>query len=363
MAVNSMTYNYDQYLTATALNYRNHGEFYDNIFLMNPTMWFLHEKGRKVEWDGGGGDGRVVVNLQYGKNSTFGAYSRFDPIDVSPQDNQTAVHYDMKQFGGAISIDRFHVRCNRGKSQLQKILKVKINEAEMTLAEEINTSLWQLTPATDDINGIPYIITISPDAADTDIGGIAADAAGNSWWQNKFRVGGPLNAQITTWAVLDFRMLHMYNDCTKGAAKRTSKGSFIGNAPDLLMMNQETYEAYESGMMQRSRYESPWTKKAASYGFGGLAYKNATCMWDEMVADPNAATSYPTARVDGAIYFINTTFLEYQVDPGTDLLIEPFVKPHNLDARTALVLHYHQLTCSNRSKQGVLSYIDVEIAS
>lgn len=359
MPVNSATYNFDEILTHTTWAYRNGGEFYDNIFKMTPTWWYLHEKGRKQDWEGSA-DGRIITNLQYGKNDTVDDYSRYETIRTDPQDNQTAAYDDIKQTGGSITIDRFSIRCNRGKAALKKILKTKISETEMSLSEKVNQDLWQGTPLTSKaINSIPYIVTRAPNSADTDYGGIAADGTGNSWWQNRYKI----DTDIDTWAELDLYMLDMYNDCSKGAAKRSSGNKFIGNAPDLLMGNQESHQAYETGMSQRSRYTNPWTEKAASYGFGGLVYKNAIFMWDEMVGDAYTNTYYPTANTEGTIYFLNTNFLYYTVDPGTDMLIEPFVKPTNQDARTALVLHYHQLSCSNRSKQGVLGYINLAIVA
>jgi hypothetical protein len=302
MAVNSFTYNLDEVLTHTMLTYRENGKFYDNIFKMNPTMWFLHEKDRKANWEGSG-DGRIVVNLQYGTNSTIGPYSKYGTIDTTPQDNQTAAYYDMKQLGGSITIDRFSLRCNRGKAALQSILKTKTQEAEMTMAQDINASLWQVTPATNDITGIPNIIYKSPSSGDTDPGGIAGDGTGNEWWRNQYSAGTG-SAAISTWALLNFYMLHIYNDCSKGAALRTSKGSFMGNAPDLLIGTQETWEAYEHSLWNKSRYVNPDAQKAASWGFESIVYRKAVFMWDEMVDDAYTGTYYPTARTTGSLYFI-----------------------------------------------------------
>lgn len=357
MAKNSFTYNLDELLTTTLVKYREQGKFYDNIFKLNPTFWYLHEKGRKSneEMDGD----RYLCNLQYGKNSTFGSYSRYDTLDTTPQDNQTAAYYAWRQFGGTVTIDGFSSAMNSGKSKLQSLLKTKIREAEMTAGEDLNEQLWTITPGAKDILGIPNIVYKSPNSSDTDPGGIAGDGTGNSWWQNRYK----MDVDIDTFAELRYWMRKVYQDCTKGAAKRNQKGDFIGSAPDLTMMSPGVYLAYESDLDSKSRYVNAWAEKAISYGFEAVKFKQSVVMWDEMVADPYTGTDYPTTRTEGAMYFLNSDFLHYVVDSNTDLAIGKFIEPVNQDARSAKVLHYHCLACSNRQKQGVLGYINTAITS
>jgi hypothetical protein len=228
----------------------------------------------------------------------------------------------------------------------------------MSMAEVINQSLWTVTPATDDILGIPNIVYKTPNSSDTDPGGIAGDGTGNDWWRNQYEA-----TEIDSLADMRWYMRHMYNNCSKGAALMGKKGSFVGNAPDLILTHQGCYESYEMDLDSRSRYVNAWAQKAISYGFEAVVFKNAIMMWDEMCPDIYTGTAYPTAATEGAMWFLNTNFLHYYVDPATDLLVGNFIEPVNQDARTAKILHYHQLACSNRSKHGVIVQFNLTITS
>lgn len=353
----SSYHNLDEIYTTTLQNWRKNGKFYDNIFKTNPLFWLLHEKGQRQTWDGGN---PIMCNLQYGKNSTIGSYSRYDLIDTTPQDNQTAAYYYMRQLGGTINIDNFSALSNAGKHQIQNLIKAKIKEAEMSMAEEINTQLWKGTPGAKDIDSIPKMIyhaaagagTWTDDASPGEISGNSY-----SWWRNRHTV----STDISTWALLKFHMRNVYNNCTKGAAMM-DKNKLTGNGPDLLLCNQETYEAYEGAVDDDKRYVDPLAQKGASMGFEFMKYKRALMYWDEMCYDAYTGVDYGS-RAEGAIYFLNTNFLHYYVSSAVDLEVKPFVEPYNQDARTSKILHYHCLAMSNRAKQGVLGYIDTALSA
>ena len=344
--------NLDEIYTTTLQNWREKGKFYDNWFKTNPLFWVLHEKGRREYWDGGN---PAMCNLQYGENTTLGSYSRYDILDTTPQDNQTAAYYYMRQFGGSIVIDNFSAVCNSGQYQRQNLIKVKIQEAEMTAAQRLNKMLWQGSPGSKDIMSIPELIYRTPSSSDTAPGGISGDDY--EWWRPKVKI----DTNITSWALLKFWMRHQYNECSKGAALM-DKNKLTGSKPDVLFMDQATYEAYEGAVEADKRYLDQLGQKAASMGFSVMKYKTSLIFWDEMVYDPYTPADY-TSAAKGAIYFLNTAFLAYYVHPEFDLKIKPFVEPYNQDARIAKILHYHCLVCSNRSKQGLLGYIDQDISA
>ena len=362
MAVNNLVapegqvnsyYDLDEIFTTTTQNWREGGKFYDNIFKTNPLFFILHEKKRKQLWDGGN---PIMCNLQYGKNTTFKSYARYDLIDTTPQDNQTAAYYYMRQYGGSIVIDNFSAISNSGKHQIQSLITAKIKEAEMTCSEGINEQLWAKTPGAKDILSIPQIVFRTPSSSDSGPGSILGD--NYSWWRNQVDIG----TNITSWALLKFNMNHMYNNCSKGAALM-DKGLFTGNHPDIIIMNQEVYEAYEGAVEHDKQYVDTLAQKAASMGFEFMKLKHAMAFWDELAFDAYSDIDYSGTRVYGSMYFLNSNFLHYYVSSRVDLKVGKFMEVANQDARQAKLLHYHALACSNRPKQGVLGYIDLDISA
>lgn len=355
MAVNSFTYNLDEILSTTLQNWRTKGKMYDNIFKANPTLWYFHEKGRKKTEDGGE---RIMVPLQYGKNSTVKSYSRYDVIDTTPQDNQTAVYYDWRQISGSVTIDGLSAFQNSGKHQIVKLLEAKIKETEDSMAETINEQMWAASPGTKDILSLTALIVRAPTTTDAASPGNISGAT-HTWWANKTKTTSAATVKALVWDAKN-----LYNQCSKGG--NSSKGGF----PDLGICNQETYEAIENHMSDLVRYTDvdEMGNKARSVGFENIRFKNARLFWDEHIPDAygDATTAYDWDHGSvtyGSLYFINTQYTWYVVGQGYDLKVGKFIQPHNQDARTSQLLHYHQIVCSQRRKNGVLEKISKSLSS
>lgn len=357
MAVNNLVlpegqassyHNLDEIATTTAQAWSKNGKFYDNIFKCIPLFWLLHEKRGKKTWYGGN---PMMVNLQYGKNTTFGSISKYDLIDMTPQDNQTAAYFFVRQYAGSIVIDGFDVRANSNKYQIQDLLKTKISEAENTIRENINIQLWAGTPGAKDIQSLSNLIFRSPSSSDSAPGNISGDTY--SWWRNQVKI----DVDIDSWAELKHWMRNTYNNCCKGAAN-ADKNKMTGSYPDIIMTNQETYEGYEAAVDSQKQYMDPLAQKAASMGFDSMKYKNALMFWDEMCYDAYTGAVYGS-RAKGSMYFINTAFLDYYVGADCNLKVGKFLPAYNQDAIASKVLHDHCLVVTNRAKHGVLGYIDL----
>ena len=347
MAENSITYNFDEILSSTLINWRNDGKYHDNVFKAIPSFWWIYEK-MKASQQGGE---RIAINLQYGKNTTVGSYSRYDVIDTTPQDNQTTVYYPWAQFAGSVTIDGYSERINQGKSQIVNLLQAKVSELEGSMSEDLNRQLWQVSPGTKDILSIPSLIPLAPQTTDAmSPGGLSGTT--KTYWRNQTS-----QSSGSTWKAVIVEAKHLYNLCSKGGNKNGS------GAPDLAICDQNTYEHIENYMTEQERYtDSDLGAKARSVGFENIKFKRATLFWDEMVPDAygDGTTGYnydSGSYTYGALYFLNTNYLEYVVMSGCDLKPQPFLKPVNQDARTSLTLHMHNLCVSARRKHGVLHHI------
>ena len=142
----------------------------------------------------------------------------------------------------------------------------------------------------------------------------------------------------------------MYNYCAKGS----------GGGPDIVLMDQLSFETYESAVDVRSRIQNT---KLGEIGFDTLKLKGADVAWDEVVPDINGDASGTPYEYDsasfakGSAFFINTDFMKLTIDKQTDFVSTPFIEPENQTAKTAKVLFMGQLTCDNLRKVGVVHEI------
>lgn len=352
MTVNSITYNFDSILSTTLMNYRK--KLYDNIFNACPFFHWLHSNGRKRVEDGGE---RIVIPLQYGRNSTIKSMSSgYDIIDTTPQDNQTAAYYNWKEIAGSISISNKELVQNSGRHKVISLLETKTSETEMSMTEELEAmTLGKITSgqSADDLLCISEFIQKTPTGSDS-VGGI--DQSAYSWWRNQVST-----TARTTWALLLTGMTNMYNSTSKGGSK--GKRAF----PDLLLMTQNAYESYEAACRDKIQIIN---EKVADLGFGGLKFKGATCTWDEYMPDvytnttsmtPDTVDTYSHTKHN--MYFINSDFIEFVVAKGQDLTIGPFIQPENQKAKTSIIYLMGEVTCSNRRKQGLLANITADLAA
>lgn len=352
MAVASFTYNLDSILSTTLMNYRK--KLYDNIFNACPFFYWLHANGRKRIEDGGE---RIVIPLQYGRNTTISSMSSgYDIIDTTPQDNITSAYYEWKEVAGSISISNKELVKNSGKHKIINLLQAKSNEAEMSMVEEIEAmTIGRISQDNVAADFLPLseFVQKAPSDADT-VGGIAQNTY--SWWRNQFNT-----TNLTTWAALVAGMGNMYNSCSKGGSG--GKRSF----PDIIITDQNAYESYESACRDKTRIIN---EKIADLGFGGLKFRGSTVMWDEYMPDIYTDTTsvLPTTVDDYSytkhnMYFLNSEYLDFVVAKGQDLTIGPFIQPENQKAKTSIIYIMAELCCSNRRKQGALMNIDASLAA
>jgi hypothetical protein len=124
------------------------------------------------------------------------------------------------------------------------------------------------------------------------------------------------------------------------------------DSPDLILSGRHLYEYYESCLQPLERFTDT---KLGDAGFQNLRFGNIPMMLDHGITTA-VATAPSTTTATAPMYFLNTKYLELVVDSKTDFITTPFVRPENQDASTAQILWMGNLTCSNRSKQGVISF-------
>jgi len=194
-----------------------------------------------------------------------------------------------------------------------------------------------------------------------DVGNISNNTY--SWWRNRSMSFGATagtgeddGLAITTFAGIIVGMRRMYNHCTKGS----------GGSPNIVIMDQKSYETYENAVDQRSRIQNT---RLGEIGFDTVKLRGADCAWDEVVPDlygDGSGTPYEydsSSFATGSAFFINTDFMKLAIDKMTDFVSTPFIEPENQTAKTAKVLFMGQLTCDNLRKIGSVNRISQSIVA
>lgn len=312
---------------ATTTLFRTRRKFADAIFKASKIAFYLLAKGR-VETAPGGLS--IRCPLMYATNETIKSYSGYDRLDVFPTEEFTAAAYNWKLFAGTISISGEEEMKNSGPEATMRLLQGKIKVANKSMKQKMNTYCvqTQANRQPKDFLSLDNLIEDVAGASQSVIGGI--DRATYSFWRNKYKTGSL--SSVTT----NFRTF--LNDCSEGI-----------ESPDLIICNQETYEAYEDQNQGKLRLQDTGLLQV---GFDNQRYKGATMMWDTSMSDTTIRDSATNAHK--VAYFICTDDVSLIMHRQRQFVMTPFKRPHDQDARTATVLVMGNLTITNSRHCGAL---------
>lgn len=304
-----MPLNYDALLSTTLANYQK--RLTDNIFQDRVLTWYLEDKAAtKLR-----GGTKIVEPLIYDDNSTFGSYSGYDTISLTPQDGLSAAEFDWKQLAVSIAISGIEEAKNAGEEAVLDLLDAKVMQAEETAKEGLNTMLFGDGTGNSGKNfmGLAGIV----ESGNT-IGGI--DSSTYTWWRSY--------EENTAGALTEAQMRTAYNTVSKG-----------NDTPDMILTTQTLFEKYESLLTPQVRYSDV---KMANLGFQNLLFKGTP-------------VAYDPACTAGVMYFLNSKYLRLVGHSSKWFTQTEFVRPENMDARYALILAYGNLTVRNRARLGKLT--------
>lgn len=356
---------YDALLSSTLDAYVSGGTMFDNIFKDSAFLAALRQMGGVQKQNGGE---RIRAPLMYEGNQTIKSYSGEELLDTTLQDGITTAHYEWKELGGTIGITRKEERQNSGEAAILNLLEAKIKQAEMQMRETLNKQLVQGTVsgttfvpgnAAKDLNPLGWFLR-KANATDPTVGGNVGNIAGAtySWWRHNTAVadsaskdaGNNFALSVSTYAGLKVALKRMYNYCSRGS----------GGAPNLVLMDQNTFETYENALDTQIRYQNT---ALADMGFDTIKLRGATCVWDEQVPGMDTGDIPGATNFTGSAFFLNTNFYKLVIDSQTDIVTTPFVEPENQTVKTAKILFMGNAVCSNLRKLGVLYAISQSIAA
>lgn len=314
--------NYSEILATTLKNYR--AKLEDNVFGAKVLLWVLKSTGSIVNKDGGT---HIVVPLIYAGAPNVGSYSDDDVFATAANGGISAAEFTWAQYYGLVSFTGIELSKNKGREQLLSLMKSRLQQVELTMADGINTMLWGDGSGNSgkDFMGIAGIVSAS-DPSVGDLGGI--DRATYTYWRASTKAATTVN----TLALAD--MSNIYNTASSGK-----------DHPNVVISTQTGFEKYEALLQPNVRYEDT---EMGDAGFQNLLFKGAPVAFDD---DADSAT---TTEADAPMWFLNTNYLELNTLDNKWFTPSDMLQPTNQDAFYKHLVCYGQLTVSNCKRQGVL---------
>lgn len=308
-------------IVATTLRNRQK-ELVDNITNHNAALMRFEEKGQIKDVDGG----RVITEpLMYAENSNAKWYDGYETFTIAPDDSIDAAEYDWKQLGGFATISGIEEIKNSGKHAALNLIEARIKVLQSTLRNKVGLALYADGTGSGgkEFGGLQLLVADDPTAAGT-VGGI--DQQANAFWRNQINdlSGG---GTTTTKDNIGGYMNSMWLATIRGK-----------DSPDLILTDDFMYTVYEESLQQYQRFAE---SKMAAKGFNSLKYKTADVVYDE-----NTPADH--------MYFLNTDYLAMRCSSKRKFTVGKAREIQNADYTVIPVFLAGNLTCSNRSLQGLI---------
>jgi|TARA_R100001530_G_scaffold133596_3_gene107217 hypothetical protein len=311
--------------------YRKHkAEFADNVTNNNALLMQMNRKGRKKVEDGGL---TLVEELDYAENGTWQRYSGYDALDISASDVLSAAEYNWKQAAVHITASGRELRINSGDRQITNLAKSRLKNGMRTFKNNISSDIYSDGTASNQIGGLQALI---PDTAGGTVGGIAS--ATFTFWKNTVQdASSPLSGSAITLSTSTFEnpfMLQLWLELVRGNDK-----------PDLVVLSNDYFTFFEGSQTSIKRYTTDTDKStdSASAGFVSLKYKTADVIFD-------GGSGISAAHG----YMVNTDYLNLCCHRDAEMTEVEEQRAINQDAVVIPIIWMGNLTCSNRSLQGVM---------
>lgn len=293
----------------------------DNVLNSNKLLSALLAGGSVEVLDGGEA---IVRPISFAENGTFGFFSGFDTLDITPSNTLTSVEYDWKNANVSIRLSGEDMRKNAGTNRILNLLKQKIDNAETTMANNLSTSVYSDGTGSSgkELGGLALLVADAP--ATGTVGGI--DRAADAFWRNQVtNVAGITSSNIV--AAMD----DLWLKCQRGL-----------DVPKLIVCGATIFQAYKDSFAGQQRFTG---NNVTGAGFEGLKYSNDGGTAPVMF-DPACPTKH--------MYMLNTDFLGLSVHSAANFTVQDQETPIDQDSIVQNMLFMGNLTMTNAARQGVI---------
>lgn len=310
--------------------FRKHGkDIKDNVSKNNALIGRMDTKGMMERVDGGLS---IVAMLDYANNSTYQRYSGYDTLNIGASEVISAAEYQWRQIAINVVASGLELRTNSGDSAIVKLAKARMKNAIRTFKNNFSADVYGDGTLPNQIGGLQVLVS---DTGGGTVGGI--DSSVWAFWRNQVQsAAAPLQgggAIVPGPTTMESLMLPLWLALTRG-----------DDVPDLIVADNNYFSYYEQSQTSIKRYTNDGGKAgSAAGGFTSLKYKTADVIFD-------GGSGIPLNHM----YFLNSDYLGVTVHKDADMAVMDEMKPFNQDAAVIPVLWMGNMTCSNRSLQGVL---------
>ncbi|MFN9161245.1 MAG: phage major capsid protein [Alphaproteobacteria bacterium] len=311
-------------IVTTTLRYRS-GKLRDNMSKNIALLSRLQERENVAPVSGGRS---IVEELEYAENSTFMYYSGDETLNVMNSDVFTAAEFDWKQCAVAVKINGLELLKNSGREKVIDLLEARIKNAEKTMLNNLSTGVYSDGTGTGgkQIGGLQLLVS---DAGTGTVGGI--NSTTYPFWQNQvydFSANGVSASALTI------------QDAMNSLYLATSRNR---DTVDLIVADNTYFGFYWKSLQAIQRVTDD---KLASAGFQTLKFMGA-----DVVFDGGFSGTAPAAHM----YFLNTNYIKFRPHRDRNMVpMNPDRFSVNQDAMVKLIGWAGNMTCSNRSLQGVI---------
>lgn len=259
----------------------------DNVSKSHALLDRLETKGKAKPADGGR---RIMQELEFAENGTFGWYSGYDTLNISPQEVFSAAEYDWKQCAVAVSISGLEELMNSGEEAFIDLLESRIGNSERTMRNQMGKAVYGDGTASGGkaVGGLSLLV------ADANTVGTVGNINRANWsfWQNQSYSGTTNFGGVTAVTNINSYMNRTWLTIVRGNEK-----------PDLIMADNTYYRYYWESLTPQQRFTSPGMAQA---GFESLKYQSADVVYDGGIGGGAPANH---------MYFLNTDYIYLRHHP------------------------------------------------
>lgn len=294
----------------------------DNLSNRNALHMYMKKRGNMKKEDGGL---TIATPLDYAANATYQRFSDWDVLNISQSEVISAAEYQWRQIAINVVASGRELRINSGESKIIDLAESRLKNAMRTFNNNFSGDLYSAGTLANQINGLQALVADTPTNT---VGGI--DASVWDFWQNKVFDISVAGVTLSATTIEGSVMLPLWLQLDRGT----------DDCPDLIVADNNYYSIFEASQTSLKRYMDA---DKAQGGFLSLKYKKADVIYD-------GNSGIPVNHM----YFLNTEYLKLIVHSQADLTEGEHQRPINQDGVIIPLLWMGNLTCSNRSQQGVI---------
>jgi hypothetical protein len=302
-----------------------------------------YAEGLKVVDDPGR---KIVEKIRKGRNSTVAAYSRFDLLNVDPQDNADEVEQDWRSIAGSAHLAWEDLDKNSGsKTQIFNLLDFSVDDLGISMQEKVNDYLLGTVPA-DDLKRPSGLLdwiqddpTTLPAAGAGVIGGVDASLAANSYWRNKVVNQASVAFGTDQTGVGHANLRQLVRDTTFGMQR--SK---------IILAGEDAFEALEKSLLSQVRINDPRVNLLAAAGIDSIVFKNTVVVMEKRID----AVREAAGLTGSAFYNLNVRSFRVWGMKKRWFKLGNFREPTNQDSQVAHMIARLNTSCRARREQGVM---------